>query len=153
MIWQMNTPHIVKMFMWRACNNALATKANHFRLKIMEDPSCSLCGVEAETTGLALWSYPTTKAIWSMCGNKIQKRCIEQVDFVFILEELHRHLDQEDMELMAVVPKNLWFQRNAMVYGRPVSPHVTVVSKLVESLAAFQEANDRHSYKPIATFP
>jgi hypothetical protein len=38
--------------MWRACSNALATKANLFRRKITEDP---LCGVQAETTGHILW--------------------------------------------------------------------------------------------------
>ena len=29
-IWNMNTPNVVMVFMWRACRNALATKANLF---------------------------------------------------------------------------------------------------------------------------
>lgn len=70
----MNTPHAVKVFMWRACHNALATKANLLWRKIKEDPLCPLCGVEAETTGHLLWGCLAAKAIWSLCNRNIQKK-------------------------------------------------------------------------------
>lgn len=80
----MNTPPVVKMFIWRAYNNALATKANMFRHKITTDSSCLICEVESETTRHVLWGGPATKAVWSTCGGRIQKRCIEHMGFVFI---------------------------------------------------------------------
>jgi len=38
----MKVTHTVKVFMWWACINALPTKANLFRRKIIEDPLCPL---------------------------------------------------------------------------------------------------------------
>jgi hypothetical protein len=99
----MNTPNAVKVFMWRAYHNALATKANLFQWNITEDPLCPTYGVEVETMGHVLWSFPATKYIWSRCGSKIQKRSIKNAEFVFILEELLQYLGKEDIELMAVV--------------------------------------------------
>lgn len=56
-------PHATKVFMWHACNNALATKANLFHRRITEDPLCLLCVVHAETTGHVLWGCLAAKAI------------------------------------------------------------------------------------------
>jgi len=50
-LWKMKVTHTVKVFMWWACINALPTKANLFRRKIMEDLVCPICGLAAKTTG------------------------------------------------------------------------------------------------------
>jgi hypothetical protein len=84
----------MKVFMWRACSNALATKANLFRRKITEDPLCPMCGVQAETTGHILWGCSAAKAIWSVCNSKIHKRSSEHEDFLDIFSDLFRVLDQ-----------------------------------------------------------
>jgi hypothetical protein len=58
-------------------------------------------------------------------------------NFVFIVEELHWHLDKDDVELMTDVTINLWLRQNSMVHGRPINPSTTVVSKASESLTTF----------------
>jgi hypothetical protein len=139
--------------MWRACHNALATKANLFRRKITDDPLCPLCGAEAETTGHVLWGCPTAKAIWSMCGSKIKKQCIANAESVFIVEEFQRYVDMEDMELIGVVARNLWLRWNEVVYGKTVSPSSLVVSNAYESLVAFHDANSRKSSDQVIETP
>lgn len=62
---------------------------------------------------------------------------------MLIVEELHRYLDKDKMELMAIVACSLWLKQNAVVYGRTISPLNTVVSKAFKSLATFQSANSR----------
>ena len=57
------------------------------------------------------------KDIWSRCSSKIQKRRIENEEFVYILEELLHLLGKGDIELMAVVTRMLWLHWNALVYG------------------------------------
>lgn len=140
-IWKMNVPHVVKVFMWRACHNALATKSNLLRQKITKDPLCPLCEAEEETTNHVLWGCPAAGLIWSMCGSKIQKRCIVNEEFVFIIKELQRYLDNDDKELIEVVARNVWLRRIAMVHGKPISPYTSVVNNAYDSLAAFQNAN------------
>lgn len=137
----MNVPHVVRVFMKRACHNALATKSNLFRRKASAYSLCPLCGMEAETTSHVLWSCLATMVVWSMCRSKIQKRSIVHDDFVFIVEKLHRFLNKEDMELMAVHARLVWLWRNVVVYGRSVNALHSVVNKATESLMAFQSAN------------
>lgn len=55
-----------------------------------------------------MWSCPAVKAIWSMRGNKVQKRCIVNEEFVFILEKLLQFLSKKEIELIAVVVRMLW---------------------------------------------
>jgi hypothetical protein len=64
----MNIPHVVKVFLWRAYHNALATKANLFRQRITEDPLCPVYGVEAEHV---LWACTAARATWSICSDMI----------------------------------------------------------------------------------
>lgn len=72
-IWQLNAPNAMKVFMWRACNNALPMKANMAKRKIVLDPLCSICGLEVETMGHILWSCLVARDTWGMCGRKLQK--------------------------------------------------------------------------------
>jgi hypothetical protein len=46
-LWKLKIPHAAKVFLWRACSNALATKANLFRRKITEDPLCPMCATQS----------------------------------------------------------------------------------------------------------
>lgn len=50
-IWKLQFPHDVRVFLWRSCSNALATKDKLFRRGITTDFLCPLCGVVQETTG------------------------------------------------------------------------------------------------------
>lgn len=98
--------------MWKAYDNVLPTKAYMFKRKIVADPLCPICRLEAETTGHALWSCPATRDASNMCKRKLQKSRVENEDFIHIVETLHNKLDNDGLELLAVVAKNLWFRRN-----------------------------------------
>jgi hypothetical protein len=78
-----------------------------------------------------------------MCGSKIQKCCIANEKFLFIVEELQRHVDMVEMELIGVVARNLRLRWNAVVYEKTVSLYTTVVSNAYDSLVAFRDANSR----------
>ena len=41
---------MVKVFMWRACHDALLIKGNLFKKKIVHDPLCPMFGLEEQTT-------------------------------------------------------------------------------------------------------
>lgn len=52
---------------------------------------------------------------------------------------------------MAVVARLVLLRWNAVVYGHLVSPLHSVVSKVIESLMAFQSANSRPSFMVAVT--
>ena len=54
-LWKMRVPNKIKMFLWRACTDALPTRCNLVRRKVLDDPTCSMCGTGAENTMHALW--------------------------------------------------------------------------------------------------
>ncbi len=36
-LWGLKTPNVIKVFMWRACNNLLPTKVNLFHRRVVTD--------------------------------------------------------------------------------------------------------------------
>ena len=54
LLWKMRVPNKIKIFLWRACSEALPTSCNLLRRKVLEDPTCPLCGIEVENTMHAL---------------------------------------------------------------------------------------------------
>ncbi|KAL0000424.1 hypothetical protein SO802_014205 [Lithocarpus litseifolius] len=64
LIWGLNVPNKVRNFMWRACKEAIPTKHNLLKRKILNEDRCEQCGVESETTAHALWNCSTLDKIW-----------------------------------------------------------------------------------------
>jgi hypothetical protein len=79
---------------------------------------------------------------------KIQKRSIEHEDFVAIIETLQWDMKPNDMELIAVVARTLWFRRNGVVLGGTFSHPSLLVSNAVESLEAYRNTNARQMIYP-----
>lgn len=62
----MKTAPKIRVFMWLACQNALATKANLFHRHISPTPICSLCNQNVPETIEHLFFYCTwTSDIWT----------------------------------------------------------------------------------------
>lgn len=63
-IWHSPTLPKIRHFLWQACQNALPTRENLYRRKIIPDPLCSICQMEVETTEHILLLCPWTSQIW-----------------------------------------------------------------------------------------
>ena len=55
-IWSMQVPQKVKMFIWRACQNAMPTKQALMRRTIIGNSICDRCQAEVEDPLHALWT-------------------------------------------------------------------------------------------------
>jgi hypothetical protein len=50
---------VVKMSLWKACNDILSTKLNLFKKSIVPHSLCSIYLLEVETMEHIIWSCPT----------------------------------------------------------------------------------------------
>lgn len=64
-IWSPKLLPKIKMFLWKACQNALPTAENLLRRGIQVPPSCCRCG-EPETTIHLLFHCSFAQAVWSI---------------------------------------------------------------------------------------
>ena len=49
-IWQLRVPNKVKIFLWCACTNALPTKVNLQKRRVVDNSVCNLCQKASEDT-------------------------------------------------------------------------------------------------------
>jgi hypothetical protein len=77
-IWSLQVPGVLKLFIWKVCNNALPTKENMFSRKIVQDPLCPICEGQVETVWHALWDCPTSIRVWQECSQQIQKLSLKE---------------------------------------------------------------------------
>ena len=48
-IWKLHVPNKIKNFLWKVCSNALSTKVNLKKRKILDEARCSACLLDQET--------------------------------------------------------------------------------------------------------
>jgi hypothetical protein len=107
---------LVKLFLWKACNDILPTREKLFKREIVPNLLCPICWREPESTCHILWNCPTTQDVWSECKGKLQKSHFEGNDFMAILESLSQRLSEEEMHLMVTVARQIWLRRNKMIF-------------------------------------
>ncbi|XP_042958198.1 uncharacterized protein LOC122293794 [Carya illinoinensis] len=111
-LWNLNVPGVVKVFLWKALNDCLPTRNNLKKRKVIEDAYCPICGTEEETVTHALWSC---RGLLSLVA-------------------------KEDLELVAVVMRGVWFRRNAFIFEKKFTGPGTVIEQATVSLENFQMA-------------
>ena len=63
-MWKIRVPNKIKTFLWRVCSDALPTKVNLKKRKILEDRRCGACLSAQETTLHAIWNCDELKEVW-----------------------------------------------------------------------------------------
>jgi hypothetical protein len=57
-LWSLQVPNAVKVFLWRAYHNLLPTKVNLFTRKVVDNNFCPVCHLAEETVFHAIWGCP-----------------------------------------------------------------------------------------------
>jgi hypothetical protein len=142
-IWSLEVPNSMKLFMWKACNDLLPTKANLFHRRVVEAKSCPCCTIEDETTLHALWSCPAARDVWGGHLSCFQKCYCEGTTFRFLVEYCVEKMSREELDLMAVVAQRIWLWRNTLVFeGTYVHPDI-VYKEGATSLNEFKRCNGK----------
>jgi hypothetical protein len=100
-----------------------------------------------ETIGHILLGVGLVKML-GVCVEEDPEKKHKHEDFVAIIETLQQDMEPNDMELIVVVARTLWFCRNGVVHGRTFNHPSLLVSNVVESLEAYSSVNARQMIRP-----
>jgi len=135
-IWHMTAAPKIKVFMWLACKNSLATRANLFLRHITPNPNCSLCNQNNPETLEHLFFYcPWTRGIWNHQKIKIPisltsvRRLEEWVASRAALSRI-----SPSFEEIAYLMWETWRQRNDAIFRqKTLDPTRVVENALINS--------------------
>ena len=111
-IWKLHVPNKIKNFLWKVCSNALSTKVNLKKRKILDEAKCSACLLDQETTLHAIWSCETLNKIWAPCFSWVR---IEYPHLQDMQERINLvGYRAKSLKLFGVVAWFIWNQRNKL---------------------------------------
>jgi ribonuclease HI len=145
--WNLQSPNVVKMFLWRALNNLLPTRHNLRCRGINLVSVCPICESEEEDILHVLWKCPAAVDVWG-CGKlKFQKMSVDGLNFIGLFEELVERCDISDLTTFAVTARLLWLRRNAVIHGETFTHPNQIIRQVESILEEFQKANEGRQHE------
>jgi ribonuclease HI len=143
-IWSSKIPNAVKTFMWRACQNLLPTRENLAKRNIIKDPSCTICGLEIESTEHILWECSSSSDVWGVSLRRFQKSsCLAFKNFQHIAESFLQEGSEEDFEVFCITARKIWLRRNEWIHEGIFSHPNTLALGAQQNQKSFIWANQK----------
>ena len=123
LIWSIPCPQKIKLFLWRACHNAIAVRENLYKRRLVDSPLCQICHKETETVEHALLLCPWSTPVWF--GSQLQlspnESNVQRLDS-WIWQHVERwKAFPEDLQqrigLMATLVWQVWKDGNESVFS------------------------------------
>lgn len=115
-IWKLNIPPKVRMFLWRATLDTLPHRAELFRRRIASSPFCERCPESEETSMHILRACRGLDEIWLAAPFSMQLE-IGNISFWAWLVMLKKRLEPDTFLLAVVVMWKTWETRNLETHG------------------------------------
>lgn len=143
-LWRLPIPHKVRHFAWKACREALPTKVNLRRRKVLTDDSCEWCKEEPETVGHVLWSCLRAQEVWE-CSKLVLS--LDRRDDISFMDTLWQLLLAENVNLdsvsrLVMIAWKLWHSRNELHLNGVMKSGKELVYGALHYWAEFLAAND-----------
>ncbi|KAG6667141.1 hypothetical protein CIPAW_01G080900 [Carya illinoinensis] len=97
-----------------------------------------LWSLNDESIAHALWSCRGSMDVWADKKSPLQKWPSNEVQFYELWDRLLNMVAKEDLELVAVVMRGVWFRRNAFIFEKKFTGPGTIVEQAAISLENFQ---------------
>ncbi|KAL4637806.1 hypothetical protein ACB092_03G102900 [Castanea dentata] len=121
-LWKMQIPNKIKVFGWRACQNALPTRENFARCKVVRMDGCGVA-----------------QDIWAGSIRKLQKSITGHSDFIPLVVSLIQRLTEEELELFWVLCWTIWNQRNRVIHGGKIQHPSILIQQARDFLAEYKD--------------
>ncbi|KAK3194099.1 hypothetical protein Dsin_025409 [Dipteronia sinensis] len=115
LLWSLVLPPKVKIFIWRACLNAVPSLENLYHRKIVAAPSCTRCASHVESTSHALFGCKAARRVWAASHCSGFLALVRRLPVMDALKFLASHLSLDDFGLTCMVTWAIWEDRNALL--------------------------------------
>ena len=105
-LWKMKVPNKIKNFLWHACSDALPTRCNLLRRKVLDYPTCPQCGIDSESTLHALWECNQLRLMWDKVFGWIRKDYPSVSQVTELVALVAKHTNQ--LDLFATIAWFMW---------------------------------------------
>ena len=105
-------PNKIKNFLWRVCSNALPTKENLKKRRIIDDASCNACQTEQESIFHTLCECEKLSHVWAPCFSWVRTEHPGLRDIQDLINLLGQEVQR--LELFGVVAWFIWSHRSRL---------------------------------------
>lgn len=138
MIWSMELPEKIKIFIWRAAKNLLPTAENLWKRKVLEDPLCPRCKMKAENIIHAVMECKAARQIWKLTLFFAEVKSLINQDLLGMIHEIAKRRKKEELKVMTALCWAAWHTRNVFVFeNKKQDPQISVAKAeaIVETYA------------------
>ncbi|KAL0408314.1 UNVERIFIED_CONTAM: putative ribonuclease H protein [Sesamum radiatum] len=114
-IWKAKVPNKIKIFLWRACKEAIPTTQNLIRRKCDVEPACMTCGHPSKDAKHVFYDCSFARQIWALANipSAAWNQWPGSLEDWFLL--IRQSLDHAEFNMFVVVCWWMWKRRNALV--------------------------------------
>lgn len=138
-LWHSKVAPGDKVFMWRACLEALPTQSSLYKKKIDDHPLCPICNLEEEIVVHALWRYEAARTCGVNALKKLQKCYLPQLFMLQLVEAITVSMDQCFLQDFMTVAKRIWWRRNHFVFNKEFTHPNSLVREATHILEILRE--------------
>uniref|UniRef100_A0A803QAL9 Reverse transcriptase zinc-binding domain-containing protein n=1 Tax=Cannabis sativa TaxID=3483 RepID=A0A803QAL9_CANSA len=146
-LWNLKIPQKVKIFLWRMYHRALPTNSQLIKRKIPVQPICHRCGEATETPKHALVFCSSLLPIWSKLRVWSQLNRCRNGSLAELLVCLFAVIEQSNFELLAMIWRWVWYDRNFILFGKKQSRKDLIFELAKDVLEEFQGAAGRSNVR------
>ncbi|KAH9649551.1 rnase h domain-containing protein [Citrus sinensis] len=126
-IWAMELPEKIKIFMWRAVKNLLPTAENLWKMRVLQDPICSRCKMKAENIIHAILECKPARQMWKLTPYYAEMNVLINQDLLSMMKELEKSKSKEELQRIIALCWAAWYSRNRSIFENvEQDPHITV---------------------------
>ncbi|KAH9685475.1 reverse transcriptase domain-containing protein [Citrus sinensis] len=99
-IWSLELPEKIKIFMWKVARNFLPTAENLWRRKMLQEPTCPRCKMKKEDINHAIMVCKVAKEMWKLTPFVEEMQLLDNQDLLSMLQELVKRRSKDELRLL-----------------------------------------------------
>jgi hypothetical protein len=90
-----------------------------------------------------LWLCNSAKDAWCVSSRRLQKKSsLESKNFFQLVTDVFMHGDKDEIQTFVGIAHRLWFRRNDLMHGGPLTNPNVVVTCTAAAIEEFSHANN-----------